>query len=159
MAPRKLRTSISLFPPKLSNSWRREAVAKGRTMVRLLLVSVFAAVLGISLGCSKHGSDMPELGAVRGTITLDGKPLAGVSVLFKPDIGRQSIGKSDAEGNYEAFYLVDAKGVKVGPCTVTVEWGPDDSGPAIPAKYGYRSDLKFEVKSGKNTYNIEMKSK
>ncbi len=127
-------------------------------MVRLFLVSAFVAVLGTSLGCSKHGSDMPDLGTVHGTITLDGKPLAGVSIYFKPDLGRQSIAKSDAEGNYEAFYLIDEKGVKVGPCTATVEWGPDDSGPAIPAKYRSQSELKFDVKSGKNTFNIEMKS-
>lgn len=127
-------------------------------MVRLLLVSMLAAMLGISAGCSKHGSDMPDLGTVQGTITLDGKPLPGVSIYFKPDIGRQSIAKSDAEGNYEAFYLLDEKGVKVGPCTATVEWGPDDSGPAIPLKYGHQSELKLDVKSGENTFDIPMTS-
>ena len=127
-------------------------------MLRLLLVSTLVAMLGISAGCSKHGSDMPDLGTVQGTITLDGKPLAGVSIYFKPDIGRQSMAQSDAEGKYEAFYLIDEKGVKLGPCTVNVEWGPEGSGPSIPAKYGSQSELKFDVKSGKNTFDIPMTS-
>jgi hypothetical protein len=127
-------------------------------MVRSLLFAFLATILGICAGCSSHGPDMPELGEVQGSITLDGKPLDGVSIYFKPDVGRQSIAKADANGNYEAQYLLDAKGVKVGPCSITVEWAPDDSGPAIPAKYGYKSELTFDVKSGKNTFDIEMKS-
>ncbi|MFV1968170.1 MAG: carboxypeptidase regulatory-like domain-containing protein [Pirellulaceae bacterium] len=127
-------------------------------MARWLHVVVLVTTLGSSIGCSKHGADMPELGTVRGAITLDGKPLDGVSIYFKPDVGRQSIAKADADGNYEAYYLIDEPGVKVGPCSVTVEWAPDDSGPAIPAKYGYKSELTFDVKSGENTFDIEMKS-
>ena len=50
---------------------------------------------------------MPDLGSVHGTISLDGEPLPGVTIYFKPDVGRQSIAKSDAEGVYEAMYLID----------------------------------------------------
>ena len=51
-------------------------------------------------GCSDQAPDMPELGQVHGTITLDGKPLEGVSVLFEPENGRPSTAITDAAGKY-----------------------------------------------------------
>ena len=62
---------------------------------------VMAALLTLvsSVGCS-GASDQPELGEVSGIVTLDGKPVVGVNVVFKPDIGRAAAGNTDAEGNY-----------------------------------------------------------
>lgn len=122
----------------------------------LLLVSLFSMVLP---GCSDSAPDKPELGSVKGVVSLDGQPLAGVSIYFKPSVGRQSIATTDDQGNYEAMYMIDEAGVKVGECSVTLEWGPDGSGPAIPPKYGANSELKLTVKQGENTYDIAMTSK
>ncbi len=122
------------------------------------LLFVFTFVLG-SIGCSDRGEDMPALGTVHGVVTLDGQPVSGVSIYFKPDVGRQSIATTDESGNYNAMYLVDEDGVKIGPCLATLEWGPEATGPAVPAKYGVNSILKFEVKPGDNVFNIEMTSK
>lgn len=128
--------------------------------MRLLIsAAVLNALFVICTGCSDRASDMPELGQVEGTVTLDGKPLSGVSLYFEPDKGRTSMAKTDTEGVYEARYLVDEPGVKVGPCLVRVEWGIDESGPKIPARYGSKSELKLDVQPGDNTFNIEMKSK
>jgi len=127
-------------------------------MARIISVASFAAMLVIGVGCSERASDMPELGQVYGTVTLDGKPLSDVSILFEPETGRTSMAKANAEGVYEAMYLIDAEGVKLGPCLVRVEWGIDESGPAIPAKYGSKSELKLDVKPGDNSFDIEMKS-
>ncbi|WP_339684621.1 carboxypeptidase-like regulatory domain-containing protein [Gimesia maris] len=102
---------------------------------------------------------MPELGQVHGTITLDGKPLEGVSVLFEPENGRPSTAITDAAGKYEAQYLIDEPGVKLGPGTVRVEWGIDATGPKIPNQYGSKSELKLEVQPGENEFNIDMQSK
>ncbi|QDT77796.1 hypothetical protein Mal35_12240 [Gimesia maris] len=102
---------------------------------------------------------MPELGQVHGTITLDGKPLEGVSVLFEPESGRPSTAITDAAGKYEAQYLIDEPGVKLGPGTVRVEWGIDATGPKIPNQYGSKSELKLEVQPGENEFNIDMQSK
>ena len=112
-----------------------------------------------SLGCSDSVSDKPVLGSVKGVVTLDGQSLAGVSVYFKPAVGRQSIATTDDQGKYEAMYMIDEAGVKVGECSVTVEWGPDGSGPAIPPKYGASSALKLTVKPGENSYDISLTSK
>jgi len=124
-------------------------------MIRWLVVGL----LLVAVGCSNRASDMPEIGTVHGTVTLDGQPLPNVTVYFKPDVGRQSIAKANDEGYYEAMYLIDEEGVKIGPCTATVEWGIDDSGPAIPAKYGTKTELKFNVDAGSNTFDIDMTSK
>ncbi|WP_299462169.1 hypothetical protein [uncultured Gimesia sp.] len=128
-------------------------------MTRLMSAAAFAVMVVIGVGCSERAPDMPELGQVHGAVTLDGKPLPGVSLLFEPEQGRTSTAKANPEGVYEALYLIDEKGVKLGPCSVRVEWGIDESGPAIPAKYGSKSELKLEVKPGDNIFDIEMKSK
>ena len=58
-------------------------------------------VLSLALGGCGSGDDRPELGQVTGTITMDGTPLTGTVVVFSPDNGRPSRGKTDAEGKYE----------------------------------------------------------
>lgn len=130
--------------------------AASRTASRLLIAA--AAISLTTTGCSDRAPDQPELGQVSGTVTLDGIPLSGVSVYFKPEVGRPSIATADAMGNYEAMYLIDQKGVKVGPNTVSVEWGIDESGPPIPPRYGQKSELKLDVQPGDNRFDIKMSS-
>lgn len=125
-----------------------------RNSVLLLLM-----VLGLNAGCSDEAPDMPELGQVHGTVTLDGKPLEGVTVLFEPERGRPSTAITDEAGQYEANYLINEPGVKLGPGTVRVEWGIDATGPKIPARYGSQSELKLEVQPGENEFDIAMQSK
>jgi len=125
----------------------------GRVSALLVLLSI-----GVNLGCSDRGADMPKLGTVHGTVTFDGQTLIGVNVYFKPEVGRPSIGTTDADGVYKAMYLVDEPGVKLGLCTVSVEWGPEEVGTPIPARYGARSELTFDVKSGDNIFDIQMTS-
>ncbi len=142
-------------------------------------------VVGISMffqqGCG--GSDQPELGQVTGTITLDGKPLSGIAVVFQPDSGRPARGMTDAEGKYELTYIRETKGTKVGPNRVEI--APSEDGeaeeleiadenadeesksatkrtksgkPTIPARYNLRSELRADVKAGKNTFDFKLES-
>jgi len=119
--------------------------------------SLLAAVLGIA-GCGR--GDAPELGEVTGMVTMDGKPLSGVIVVFKPDVGRAGSATTDANGRYELVYRYGVKGTKLGMNTISIEWptGYTGGGPAIPAEYGTRTELKEEVNAGKNVIDIEMKS-
>ncbi len=124
-------------------------------------------------------SDQPELGQVTGTITLDGKPLSGTAVVFQPDNGRPAKGITDAEGKYELTYIRQTKGTKVGPNRVEITPSEDgeveesenadeesksatkrsNSGkPTIPARYNVRSELKADVKAGKNTFDFHLES-
>ncbi len=144
--------------------------------------SCMLIVVGISMffqvGCGGRG-DQPELGQVTGTITLDGKPLSGIAVVFQPDSGRPARGMTDGEGKYELTYIRQTKGTKVGPNRVEiapsedgeaeevdsageetkpVQKRPRSGKPTIPPRYNVRSELKADVKAGKNTFDFKLES-
>lgn len=147
--------------------------------IQIGCASVVLLVLVTSLpGCGGAG-DQPELGQVTGTITLDGKPLSGVAVVFQPDGGRPARGTTDAEGKYELTYIRNTRGTKVG--RNRVEIAPSEEGdessesesdadepqvkqptrsgkPSIPARYNVRSELERDVKPGKNTFDFDLES-
>lgn len=65
-------------------------------------------------GCGRSG---PPVQMVRGTVTLDGKPIEGVAVTFTPASGRgiQAFGTTQADGSYS---LSAFRGAKPGSGTV-----------------------------------------
>lgn len=154
--------------------------------MKSILAGRLAAALSVMLlsltGCGGP-SDQPDLGQVHGTITLDGKPLSGIAVVFQPDNGRPAHGRTDAEGKYELTYIRDTRGTKIGRNRVEIapseegeeenesaETDPDtESRPAkrpfksgkskIPARYNIKSELEADVKPGDNTFDFELTSK
>ena len=98
------------------------------------------------------------MGYVTGKVTLDGKPLAGVMVVFNPEKGRAATAIADKEGHYDLMYTRQDRGTKVGPSTVRFTWQTGDSGPSIPEKYDSKSELKCEVKHGKNVFDFALES-
>lgn len=127
-------------------------------MRTLALLLVGSAIMVSSVGCGR--SDLPPLGRVRGTVTLDGKPLSGAIVSFQPENGRPAVANTDANGNYELVYIGGVKGAKVGLNSVRVFWPDDVEGTAvIPDKYNAKTTLKFEVKPGNNKFDLELESK
>jgi hypothetical protein len=124
----------------------------------LLFVSVGALLIIVS-GCG-GASDQPDLGEVSGTVTLDGKPVPGINVLFSPDTGRPAGAKTDESGYYELLYLSGVNGCKVGPNTVTFEWEPGaENTVAIPERYTGTNGFKIEVKPGSQVIDLPMESK
>jgi len=153
-------------------------------MVRVALACV--AMAGLSLaGCDAGG---PPMGQVTGLVTLDGKPLPNAAVTFAPvDGGGPSSGITDASGNYE-LNAQDRKGALIGKHKVSVtsvvmnqsavdpnmsssspEYAKQAQGGGageynikqtepIPAKYNEKSELEYEVKSGSNKIDLELKS-
>lgn len=84
-----------------------------------------ATVVALALvGCS--GGDFPETYPVSGTVTYQGKPVEGATVILVPGepAGRSASGVSDAEGNFSVktyFDPVDQPdGAVSGTYTVTV---------------------------------------
>ena len=144
-----------------------------KTLQRLLSVAG-CLTLTISLtGCGGQIADLPELGTVMGTITLDGKPLANASVSFTPMSGRHSGGTTDDQGYYSLQYTADESGAKIGLHTVRIEIiregdyldDPDNKSAAatdaaanLPAVYNIKSELSAEVKSGSNTFDFNLTS-
>jgi hypothetical protein len=127
--------------------------------VRNLSVAILFALGMLAMsGCGR--GDLPPLGRVGGTVTLDGKPLAGVIINFKPEVGRMATATTDKDGKYELEYTYGNSGSKVGPSTVMFEWPLGESGPAIPKKYiGLESELKVDVTEGKNVFDFALVSK
>lgn len=108
-------------------------------------------------GC-RGASDQPELGDVEGVVTMDGQPLPNVIVVFKPQKGRPATGQTNEQGKYKLTYRAGVSGSKVGPTDVSFEYPIGGSGPAIPARYSTQSELKVEVKAGRNTLDFPLKS-
>jgi hypothetical protein len=119
--------------------------------------------LGILVACaivSGCGRSGPELAAVTGRVTIDGRPFEDIDVFFQPDGGkRPSIGRTDADGRYELFYTRGKPGALVGPHTVrlTVVTAMTRGPQVIPPRYNTESELRREVEpSKKNVFDFEL---
>ena len=112
--------------------------------------------------------NLPPLGYVSGNITYEGQPAIGVKVYVSPveraipganekkERARDSIGITNATGDFVAYYLPDTVGARVGPCRIWME--SMDPKIVVPPKYGMGSTHVVEVKSGPNEpMKIELK--
>ncbi len=125
---------------------------------------VLSGIFAIGLGCGR--GDLPDLGYVTGTVTMDGKPLEGAIVEFHSDAGgRPGVGVTDAEGKYELKYTGGVEGSKIGPAevSITTEWPegepPEGESETIPQKYNSKTTLKETVEAGNNTFDFNLESK
>ena len=77
------------------------------------LAALAAIVALTAIGCGNSGR--PALGQVHGRVTLDGKPLVRVGVIFTPiDVGgRDAVGLTDDNGEYVLKYIRDDMGCKL----------------------------------------------
>ena len=121
------------------------------------------AALAAIGGCGPS-QDLPELGLVTGTVTLDGTPQPGLQVRFEPQAAALSVGVTDASGRYELRYTNEVKGAAVGKHTVRIEAFEDadaagqGAAVVIPPRYNLDSTLTADVKAGENTINFELTS-
>jgi hypothetical protein len=123
---------------------------------KLILLGIVYFVVSGTIGCNDSG-----YGYVTGKVLIDGEPAQkGLVVRFHPQIqgGSFSTGITDDQGNYEMHFSITKKGVQIGSNKITVEYPEGDGLPKTPAfldKYN-ESPLIYEVKSGKQKYNIEI---
>lgn len=122
------------------------------------------SAISVNQGCSSGGKDLPNLGEVSGTVTLDDKPMSNVSVAFESESGQVAFGTTDDQGHYELKYRDGVMGAEVGPNTVRIETvmdappGPGYRDP-IPAKYNRNTTLTVDVTEGENTHDFSLTSK
>jgi hypothetical protein len=115
-----------------------------------------AAFIAFAAGCG--GPDV-ELGQVHGTVQMDGKPVPRAQVTFIPEgRGRGASGLANENGEYVMEYTPDAAGALVGPVTVQIRTRTNDTPETIPPKYNDKTELKAEVKSGRNVINFDLQS-
>jgi len=138
---------------------------------RLLSAGLLFVSLTIAAGCGGGPGD--KLGAVEGTVTIDGKNANSGSVVFA--VGDSKVqGAIDPEGKYRAV------GVPVGEANVTVISAPKTETPKVPISPTATKDMpasaptvskpvpipdkyktagalpKFTVKSGTNKHDIAL---
>lgn len=130
-------------------------------MTRLMSVILGLFASSFLLGCGDRPTDVPTLGMVQGTVTLDGAPLAGAIVLFEPKTsGAASSGATKEDGKYTLIYSASEDGAVIGEHTVRITRQEMDMGPeTLPAVYNARSTLTATVNAGKNELNFALESK
>ena len=126
------------------------------TKMRNSRCSVFVLVAMVLTGCG-GADDTPSLGYVTGKVTLNGTPLEGVILVFKPDNGRAATGTTNAEGEYELEFAYGVNGCKVGPNNVALELPLGSTkAKALPPRYTSQSELEADVKEGSNTFDFPL---
>jgi hypothetical protein len=133
----------------------------------LLRLAASAGLLFIvsMTGC---GKGEVELGEVRGRVTLDGQPVQGVFIVFQPDGRRPALSLLNKEGEFTLQYNVKNTGTVVGKQGVFLRMPLEDqmsevraSGVDEPTKVPQKFLQIFEtveVKSGRNEFNLDLKS-
>jgi hypothetical protein len=130
----------------------------------ILWVSV--ALFCISIAACGGGNDLPPLGNVSGTVTVDGQPAPNVMVQFSPvEGGRTSSGITDGSGRYSLMYTAEASGAQVGKHEVRVapsSQAPSDDQMDLTTPQGALSPehlqqvFEVEVQAGNNTFDIPL---
>ncbi len=123
------------------------------------LMPFFACVCCVLLwGCSR--SDEPAIGTVRGIVTLNGDPLPEAYLVFSPmGNGFPSIGKTDANGQYELTYKGVKSGAVVGEHRVGISTvAPESNSGAelVPDVYRKPDSLMKTVTSGQNVLDFPL---
>lgn len=119
-----------------------------------------ALLLAALAGCSR--SNRPPLGAVTGTVTLDGRPLPAAAVHFTPSgPGRTSLGSTDAAGEYRLRYLRDIEGANLGRHTVRIMTATEENGgrEILPPRYHSATVLEATVQPGTNRIDFSLQSR
>lgn len=87
-----------------------------------------AGVVLVVAGCGKSG---PETAKIRGTVTLDGNPLADAGVAFSTESGQMASAQTDASGNFTIEAPLGKNAVTV---TKTAGGGADAGDGLMPAE-------------------------
>lgn len=154
----------SSFVGRLSHPAR--LISRGSWGPKARFSAVVALALGSLLahGCSAKPTGMPDVAPVTGIVTLNGEPLAGVSVVFESESGHTSFGTTDSTGSYQLVAPGSQQGGVVGLNKVRITSqldappGPGWKDP-IPARYNSASELSAQVNPGKNSFNFELERK
>lgn len=147
-------------------------------------VVAWGALACLIAGCSNSGEH--EFVPVSGRVTVDGKPLANVRVMFRPvtgaNPGPSSVGDTDADGRFKlvvSSQKYSGNGAVAGRHSVSIgtilageggkptdaSIGSADGEPLpgrelIPPQYNQNTTLEFDVpKKGTDQANFELKLK
>jgi len=130
-----------------------------------LVLVISYATYWVASSFMPSGPITPDLGEVRGTVTLDGKPLARAMVQFHPESGMEagsragsSAATTNSEGKYRLVYVGDVYGAAIGKHRVTIQAPNLSRERRLPRKYTSvrRTVLLNEVEAGTNEINLDL---
>lgn len=111
-----------------------------------------------AIGCAKQ--EGPPLGTVSGYVRAEGAPVSGVLVIFEPEAGRASVGRTNESGWYELRYTSIRKGAELGHHTVRIEDAENmnEGGESlrIPSQFNSKSTLAADVVKGSNKVDFDI---
>jgi hypothetical protein len=84
------------------------------------LVRQFIGLIVLALLAAGCGSGGPRLYKAGGTVTYNGKPVEGATLLFVYENGNSASGLSDAAGKFDLVYQGKTGGTAAGKCKVLV---------------------------------------
>ncbi len=125
-----------------------------------LMMFSLTMVLSAIVGCGGSGI---ETAGVSGTITVNGKPVEGIEVMFTPDAKlRPSIGMTDAQGRYKAEFVASQSGVPLGPCVVQFSiYRGDSMKNYLPKEFNEKAAdnpaFHLDVKKGGAVFDYDIK--
>jgi hypothetical protein len=126
--------------------------------------TIMALSIAGYLGCSQKAGD---LGRVTGRVTLDGKPVQGVFILFQPEGRKASYSWLDAEGKFVLQYNVAHSGAVVGNQKIQLKTPAEDELTELPAGVTQPTEVPpkylapfqtVEVKTGRNDFTFDLTS-
>ncbi len=128
------------------------------------LLPLGAVSLSVFSGCDNG----PVVSSVRGKVTLDGNPLPNATIVFTPETGRSSLGRTNDDGEYKLLFSPEKDGALVGTMRVRITVAEEytDSRDRsrmrpelVPAKYNEKSELVVEVEPKDNVIDFDLQSK
>ena len=117
-------------------------------------ILVALLTLAVVLTCGQRAAAADDLASVKGTVTVDGKPLPSGRILFHLGDGQFIGAKIKDDGTFKM------ERVPTGKYKVTVESAVQGKS-VLPARYAAddKSELQVEVKKGANTFDFALLSR
>jgi len=119
-----------------------------------------AFLVGLAFVVAGCGQSGPNLGLVRGVVTLDGKPVANGSIHFTPVAGgRGSHARADVNGRYSLEFLPGRPGATVGTHRVSISTADEfGNSEIVPVRYNRETELEATVQFGTNAIDFKLKT-
>jgi len=134
-------------------------IVAGMALALIVIVKLILGFFWVTPGIS--------LGRVRGTVTLDGRPLRRATVEYTPADGAPAYGLTDTSGAYTLTYVPGKEGAPLGQQTVritTYDWVTQRDGAKqeipelVPSRYNADSELTATVESGSQRHDWKLRS-
>jgi hypothetical protein len=104
-----------------------------------------------------------EIVPFSGTVTYQGKPVPDTEIIFMPEIGRPSNGRTDANGHFTMIYTVQYNGVQKGkgkfcfPISRMIGDKSVSELQKILEKYGEKNTpLQFDIQKAEKNFEIKL---